>query len=289
MPARPGEPPVANPLAPAPARRSCWRPQSERIAVDRDQAPPTEYDAAMAAAYLRGRTLRPADVTAWMTAARPHLPTGAGRVLDLGAGTGRFTAALAGACPAAVVACEPSAAMRAACRANCPPGVEVVGGTAEAMPFAAGAFDAVWASQVVHHVPDLPAFARGTRRVLRPGGSLVLRGGFGATADLPLHHYFPDAWSGGSVHPTLDRITEVLGGAGLRPVHREAVGQTFAAGPDELLDRVRTRSLSTLAALPDVVFRAGLLRLASDVGEMNFPVVERLDLVVFRCSGACVA
>ena len=66
----------------------------------------------MAEAYLRGRNLRPEDVAAWMAAAAPYLPGPDGRILDLGAGTGRFTAALAGASPGTVIACEPSAAMR---------------------------------------------------------------------------------------------------------------------------------------------------------------------------------
>jgi predicted RNA methylase len=50
----------------------------------------------MATAYVRGRVLRPDDLAAWMAAARSSLPTTAsGRILDLGAGTGRFSTALA--------------------------------------------------------------------------------------------------------------------------------------------------------------------------------------------------
>jgi SAM-dependent methyltransferase len=72
------------------------------------------YDASMAAGYDAGRRLRTVDVDRWMTVARPYLPRAGGRILDLGAGTGRFSAALAQTCGATVVACEPSPAMRTA-------------------------------------------------------------------------------------------------------------------------------------------------------------------------------
>ena len=117
------------------------------------------YTDAMAANYDRGRRLRPVDIDRWLAAAAPYLPGGDGRILDLGAGTGRFSAALARVSGATVVALEPSAAMRTLCRVNSPPEVLVVGGTAQAMPFRDNTFDAVWASQVIHHIADLPAFA----------------------------------------------------------------------------------------------------------------------------------
>jgi hypothetical protein len=47
------------------------------------------YDQPMAARYDRGRELHAADVERWMDAARPYLPGAGGRILDLGAGTGR--------------------------------------------------------------------------------------------------------------------------------------------------------------------------------------------------------
>lgn len=240
----------------------------------------------MAAAYVLGRTLRPADIDAWMTAARPYLPAAPGRLLDLGAGTGRFSAALAAACSATVIACEPSPAMREVCRASCPAEVSIVAGTAEALPFADHVIDTVWASQVVHHIADLPAFARELRRVLRPGGALLLRGGFGPVTDLPLYRYFPQAWSAGSVHPPLRDLADLLAGAGLRQVAHLSVGQLLASDGRELVEKVRTRSLSTLARLPDSEYQAGLRQLEADVthGRFPAPVTEQLDLVVFRSS-----
>ncbi|MDY7089843.1 MAG: class I SAM-dependent methyltransferase [Actinomycetota bacterium] len=129
---------------------------------------------AMAAAYDRGRGLHPRDIERWMTAAGPYLPTAGGRVLDMGAGTGRFSDALARFSTATVVACELSAAMRAVFRAGSPHAA-LVGGVAAALPFRARTFDAVWASQMIHHVRDLPAFAAELRRVLQPSVHVLIR------------------------------------------------------------------------------------------------------------------
>ena len=90
----------------------------ETVTVTAD--PMATYGVRMAAGYDRGRGLRAEDVARWMAAARSYLPAGGGRILDLGAGTGRFSAALAGATGASVVACEPSAEMRAVCRSKVP-------------------------------------------------------------------------------------------------------------------------------------------------------------------------
>jgi len=228
----------------------------------------TEYDAAMANRYLQGRALSTVDMARWMDAARPYLPDAGGRVLDLGAGTGRFTGVLAAACGATVVACEPSAAMRAVC----PPGTVLVGGMAEASPFGDGVFDTVWTSYVLHHVRDPAACGRELRRVLRPGGHLLLRGGFGPVERLPLFRYFPLAPG-----PTLASIAAAVP---LSMVDRVAVEQVFARDVDELVAKVSTRSLSTLADLPNSVFQDGMAKLSRDTPD--FPVVETLDLVVFR-------
>ncbi|WP_281171449.1 class I SAM-dependent methyltransferase [Paractinoplanes globisporus] len=238
----------------------------------------------MAAGYDRGRGLRSRDLGRWMAAAIPYLPSAGGRILDLGAGAGRFSDALARSCGASVVACEPSAAMRAALRSNLPD-ASVVGGEAEAIPFLAGVFDAVWASQVVHHVKDLPAFAADLRHVLRPQGHLLIRGGFGPVKDLLLYRYFPHAWAARSaVRLTLELIAGVLAGAGFAMVDHVQVEQTFAQNAEELVKKVEARSLSPLAGLPGQAFEHGLSALRSDADNGAFagPIVDRLDLVVFR-------
>jgi ubiquinone/menaquinone biosynthesis C-methylase UbiE len=94
------------------------------------------------------------------------------RVLDLGCGEGSFTAALAaaGADPAGVeVAAEP---LRRARRLH--PELELHLAPAGRLPFAAASFDAAWAGEVVEHVADGLGLLDEVRRVLRPGGRLLV-------------------------------------------------------------------------------------------------------------------
>lgn len=95
------------------------------------------------------------------------------RALDLGCGEGRFTALL-DAAGARVVGIEVAeAALRRARRLH--PALEFrltpVDGP---LPAADGAFDLVWASEVIEHVADTARWLSEVRRVLAPGGRLLL-------------------------------------------------------------------------------------------------------------------
>lgn len=94
-------------------------------------------------------------------------------VLDVGCGAGEFSRALAahGATPIAVdVADEPLRRLRA--RA---PAIEARRAHAgEPLPLHDREVGAVWAGEVIEHVVDVGAFANELRRVLVPGGPLVL-------------------------------------------------------------------------------------------------------------------
>jgi SAM-dependent methyltransferase len=111
-------------------------------------------------------------------AARAFLPRPPGRALDLGAGNGIVSAALAGdGWTVAALEPDPSALVGAgavaALSAERGLGVAVVRGWGEALPFRDGAFDAVVCRQVLHHAADLPGLCREIARVLRPGGRLL--------------------------------------------------------------------------------------------------------------------
>ena len=62
-----------------------------------------------------------------------------------------------------------------AAKAKNMPGVELVVGDCEDLPFPAESFDAVICCQSFHHYPNVQAFFHSVYRVLRPGGRLILR------------------------------------------------------------------------------------------------------------------
>ena len=90
--------------------------------------------------------------------------------LDVGCGPGALTRELVGRLGAAqVAACDPSPSFVAACISR-NPGVEVLDGRAEALPFEANRFDHVLAQLVLHFVSEPELGVTEMSRVLRPGG-----------------------------------------------------------------------------------------------------------------------
>jgi ubiquinone/menaquinone biosynthesis C-methylase UbiE len=99
---------------------------------------------------------------------------GPGRTaLELGCGTGLFTARVA-ACGASVQGIDLSPDLLAAARARTAglANVRLTCGNAEQTPYAAGTFDAVYGSSVLHHL-DLDRALAEMARVLKPGGLLA--------------------------------------------------------------------------------------------------------------------
>lgn len=111
-------------------------------------------------------------------AIRPLLPSAPGRALDVGAGRGIASYALAKE-GFAVTALEPDAsalvgaqAIRGMAATSGLP-IEVTQEFSERLPFADAQFDVVFARAVLHHTSDLAAACREFLRVLKPGGRLL--------------------------------------------------------------------------------------------------------------------
>lgn len=137
---------------------------------------------AHAGAYERARPGWPEDAARWL------VPEDAALVVELGAGTGKLTRAVA-ALGVRVIAVEPDARMLAVLRGS---GLEGVEGSAEAIPLGDGETDAVVAGSCLHWFELEPAL-REIRRVLRLGG----RFGFG--------------WNHRDVrHPAVARMSETI-------------------------------------------------------------------------------
>lgn len=102
---------------------------------------------------------------------RQHIDLPAGRLLDVGGGTGRVARALQGQVEMAVIVDVAWGMVRVARRH---PGLLPVQAVAERLPFADGTFDRVLIVDALHHVIDAARALEEMARVLRPGGLLVI-------------------------------------------------------------------------------------------------------------------
>lgn len=119
--------------------------------------------------YQKPRT----DFVAW-TVERLGL-RGEESVADIGCGNGRFiTAICAAGHRGPVLGVDLSRGMLA--EVDVPAGAQVtlVNADIQRLPLASNAFDTVLCMQMLHHVPDIPAALAEAKRILAPGGTLVV-------------------------------------------------------------------------------------------------------------------
>lgn len=111
-------------------------------------------------------------------AVKSLLPSGGGAAVDVGAGNGITSVALASS-GFSVVAVEPDPSQLVgrgaitSLAAAVGLALKVEDGTLESLPLSDRSADLVFTRQVLHHARDLPRAAKEVYRVLRPGGTLV--------------------------------------------------------------------------------------------------------------------
>lgn len=98
-------------------------------------------------------------------------PLGRGRALDAGCGKGRFARIVREQNPeATVVAMDLAVSMLQ----FADPALERVAGSLVSLPFAANAFDGVYATESLEHAVDIGAAVAELCRVLKPGGRIAI-------------------------------------------------------------------------------------------------------------------
>jgi ubiquinone/menaquinone biosynthesis C-methylase UbiE len=205
------------------------------------------------------------------------------RVLDVGCGTGRPAAALAERYGASVVGIDPSEKMLEVARRSAPADVELIRAPAEALPFRDGSFGRAMMQLVVHLIDRPRAFLE-TRRVLEPGGRLVI-----CTLDpssieqIWLSKLFPSYASiDRSRFPLPEKLARELEAAGFEGVGRAVPFEEWVSYPRELaLAMLRGRFASSFALIAETEYRLGLERAERELPEL-VEFVLRLLIIVAR-------
>jgi SAM-dependent methyltransferase len=182
------------------------------------------------------------------------------RVLDVGAGTGRFAKLLCDTNP--VVALDSEIAMLRIARTKGP--FECVRGDGRRLPFRADAFDLAMIVMVLHHLKD---YAAALHDIARVAHRVVIATSDMATRRLGiLEEAFPSLLAiDRDRFPSIPAVLDALEAAGLRHpvVDERAYARRLTA--EEQLDRVRRRYLSTFDLLPPGEYEQGLRFLEAEM------------------------
>lgn len=216
-----------------------------------------------AVSYDRTRAASPAVVSALRHALRGAPGR---RLTDIGGGTGNYAMAMREhGWDVLVVDRSPEMLKRARAK-----GLATLRADAHRLPFDDASFDACMLVSMLHHV-ERPADALAeARRILRPGGRLVLMA-FAREdiQDLWLLDFFPSsvAWMH-DTHPPRERLVAMLPGASLRTFALSGLEDGYMAAlaghPEQLLDarwRNQTSYFERLQRESPAELEAGLRRL----------------------------
>src|SRR5262249_54147079 len=203
--------------------------------------------------YQQARTLTPGAMAATLQALLGAIaPRRVRGILDIGCGTGRFTAALHEHFDTWVVGLDPSHSMLAqAQQAIHHPAIRFVRATGESLPLPATCADLAYLSMVYHHLQDAPRVAQELSRVLRPGGYVCVRNSVVEHLDTFVHlRYFPEARA--LLEQRLPHGQEIVAHmrqGGFHLLSEAAVHLEDAPSFTHLYEKVRLRAQSELAGI----------------------------------------
>jgi len=251
------------------------------------QAGGIRYDE-IAPRYSAARSMSAETADTWATVIGSFIPKSQpATVLDLGCGTGRFTALMAERFPVRVIGVDLSLGMihRAASDVK-QEDVYFSAASAECLPLHDSCCDLAWMSQVIHHVVDRQACARELRRVVKPDGAVLVRGTFGDRLDsCPTYfRFFPSARVVAAQVPTIRDVLQTFRAAGFRLAAFHSVPQKTCNSLRELADRTRLRADTTLVLLSDAEFERcqSKLERAAAKERTPEPVIETVDVLILR-------
>jgi ubiquinone/menaquinone biosynthesis C-methylase UbiE len=215
-----------------------------------------------------------------------HLAPRKGRLyLDVGCGTGNYTAAISAA-GVRIAGVDPARTMLARAREKSPL-LAVCNARAEALPFRAESFAGATCTFVHHHMDDPVSAFREVRRVLLPSARLVL---FNSTVVQMRHYwlreYFPNSMAQAAAPIERYEARDALAAANfvVRTVEPYVVGADLRDWfllcgknrPELYLDATVRAGISMFSAARDQAeITAGVEKLRDDIGSGRIAEVQR--------------
>ena len=191
------------------------------------------------------------------------------QILEVGCGTGHWLEALQE--PGRILAgLDLSAGMLARAKLHAP-GVALIRGGAEHLPFSNSSFDRVFCINALHHFPDKPAFLANVRRLLRPGGTLL---SVGLDPHQGLDHwhvydYFPESLAIDlQRYPAAEVLREWMTTEGFEDCITRVVEHWIIRLPaHEILaqGRLEKAATSQLSVLTDAEYQKGMQRIREEI------------------------
>ncbi|MBW2062291.1 MAG: methyltransferase domain-containing protein [Deltaproteobacteria bacterium] len=250
---------------------------------------PFDYNESNAQArYDKGRSLPPDTLRLWAEVIARHLPRHEIKtILDLGCGTGRFTALLAETFSARVYGIEPSEKMLSQAREKAPsPSITFLRGSAEDIPLPDHTADMLFLSMVFHHIQNKEKAIIGFRRALRGKGYVLIRTSTRQSLETYFWlQFFPKAMEIElSRAPDRAELIVFFKHHGFDLIAHPIVNQRFAKDHMEYFEKLSTRALSSLEAISDQDFHEGLARLKAFCHRHNTgqPVYEEINFFIFQ-------
>jgi ubiquinone/menaquinone biosynthesis C-methylase UbiE len=158
-------------------------------------------------------------------------------------------------------------------------------GRGESIPLPDNSVDLIFMSMIFHHFEDPRKAARECRRVLREGGTAILRAGTRERiSSYPYVEFFPDSVAILEERlPTNTFVSEVFEAAGFQMVTLEVVTQEIAPSYAAYAEKLAAGADSVLASLSSQDFDAGMKALRAHATQSDGEAVcEPIDVFVFR-------
>jgi ubiquinone/menaquinone biosynthesis C-methylase UbiE len=225
----------------------------------------------IASFFDRGRPLSDANTERWMDLVREAAsPTQESRIMDLGCGTGRFAIPLARRFGCNVTGVDSSLAMLDKARQKS--GGELVAwqqGDADHLDFGEESFDVVFMSHLLHHVASPLGTLKECHRVVRPGGSVLVR--YGAIEHIRgdvEHVFFPETLAIDEPRSfSIAQLEAWMNSAGFSRVNTTTITQRTYESPDQHLQTAITKGTSVMTMISQEAHAAGVERMRKYVAE----------------------